>query len=87
MAQPEIVIVCQPLMGEGFSVRTTNFASIVDAAAAVAKAMDEHRSLILTPTEDAATDTEPSAVVVNVGAMSSVRATLPGSSGDTGQYL
>jgi hypothetical protein len=86
MATAELVIVCQPPMGEPFSVRTTGFASLADATRAVAQAMDEHRSLALTPADDDA-ETEASAVVVNVAAMTSVRVTLPGTSRDTGQYL
>jgi len=88
VSNPELLIVCQPLVGEALAVRTTGFASVAEALATIERAINEHGSLTLRrdePEADGAPDGD--VVVVNMTVMTSVRIARPAELGDTGQYL
>jgi hypothetical protein len=88
VSNPELLIVCQPLVGEALAVRTTGFASVADALVAIERAIDEHRSLTLRREDSEASATpDGDVVVINMTVMMSVRVAPPSGFSDPGQYL
>jgi len=68
----ELIVRFHPVGGEDVSILTTDFAAVDDALKTIARALDEHRSLILTRAKYNREATE-NAVVVNLANVVSVR--------------
>lgn len=68
----ELIVRFHPVGGEDVSILTTDFAAVDDALKAISRALDEHRSLILTRAKYNREAVE-NAVVVNLSNVVSVR--------------
>jgi len=68
----ELIVRFHPVGGEDVSILTTDFATVDDALMTISRALDEHRSLILSRAKYNREATE-NAVVVNLSNVVSVR--------------
>ncbi|GII23660.1 hypothetical protein [Planosporangium mesophilum] len=86
MADNELVIRFHPVGGDDVSLLSTDFARPEDALEAIARAVDERRSLVLSHTKEGLGASE-SAMVLNLANVVSVRVTTMGEADTTGPYL
>lgn len=85
MSDNALVIRLHPVSGEDVSVISRDFPGEAEALAAIARALDERRSLVLTQARYDR-DASENGVIVNLANVVSVRV-YKTDSGTTGQYL